>query len=458
MEMAGGGDETGALIGMGTWASELDALAARIGARFARSEARRRVVRYLQGLLGPAARKNAWHLAERVGDATPYAMQHLLGRARWEADAVRDDLQAYVWEHLADPEAILVIDETSVLKKGVHTVGVGPQYCGGTGHVENCQVGVFLLYASPRGATFLDRALYLPEDWAADPARRTEARVPATIAFATKPALARALIDRALGAGLPAHWVVGDEVYGRDGRLRYALDERRQAYAFIVDRTAAAHIGWEQVRVGALMAALPAEAWARLSAGEGTKGPRVAEWARVRTASTGEPGWARWFVARRGMDAAGEPEMTYFMAGAPEGTTLEEIARAAGTRWSIETGFQTAKGEVGLDEYEVRSWHGWHRHITLAMLAHAYLTVMRARGNDAEAAVLKGGATVETDVTKGSDLVPLSIPEVRRLLQVVLHPHDTALRFVLRWSLWRRRHQARAQRCHWRRSLAAHPP
>jgi SRSO17 transposase len=384
-----GGDA--ALAEIGAWANELEALAARIGQRFARSEARRRVLRYLQGLLGSVARKNAWQLAERVGDETPYALQHLLGRARWEADVVRDDLGAYVREHFADPEGILVIDETSVLKKGEQSVGVGLQYCGSVGHVENCQVGVFLLYASPRGATFLDRALYLPEDWAADTQRRARVGVPPSVTFQTKPALARALITRALSSGLPVRWVVGDELYGRDGQLRYALDERCQPYALIVDATATAHIGWEQVRVRELMATLPAEAWQYLPAGEGTKGPRLSAWARVRTASIGEPDWARWFVARRDSDDT----LTYYMVGAPAETTLAEIARAAGTRWSIETGFEAAKGEVGLDQYEVRSWHGWHRHVTLAMLAHAFLTLMRARSQDQDAgrptAIPKGG-------------------------------------------------------------------
>jgi SRSO17 transposase len=219
MEADWGGRDA-ALAEIGVWASELDCLVARIGAHFARSEARRRVLRYLQGLLGPIARKNAWQLAERVGDETPYAMQHLLGRARWEADAVCDDLGAYVREHFADPEGILVIDETSVLKKGEQSVGVGFQYCGSTGHVENCQVGVFLLYAGSRGATFLDRALYLPEDWADDRQRRARVGVPPDVAFQTKPTLARALITRALSSGLPVRWVVGDELYGRDGQLR----------------------------------------------------------------------------------------------------------------------------------------------------------------------------------------------------------------------------------------------
>jgi len=373
------------------WAGDVHALVAQIGPRFARAAARRRVAAYLTGLLSPVARKNGWQLAEQAGDRTPYAMQHLLGRAQWDADAVRDDLSAYVRAHLADPEGALVVDETAILKKGVHSVGVGRQYCGMTGQLENCQVGVFLLYASPHGQTFLDRALYLPEDWAADPARRRQAAVPAEVTFATKPALAWRLIARALNTGVPVRWVLGDEVYGRDGRIRYALDERRQPYIFTVDTTTAAYIGWEQVRVGPLMDTLPPEAWERLSAGDGTKGPRFYDWVRVRTNSVGEPGWARWFVARRSVGGLedGEPTTDYFMVGAPEKTTLAELAHGAGLRWTIETGFKTTKGEVGLDHYEVRSWHGWHRHITLAMLAHASLTVMRAQGNAREAQ--KGG-------------------------------------------------------------------
>jgi SRSO17 transposase len=364
------------------WAHELRALIDQIGPRFARREARERVLAYLSGLLSPLKRKkrkNGWQLAEQAGDRTPYAMQHLLDRAQWDADGVRDDLQAYVRTHLADPAAILVIDETSFLKKGTHSVGVGPQYSGITGHLENCQVGVFLVYATAQGATFYDRALYLPKDWAADAERRRATDVPAEVRFATKPQLAQRLVERALDSGLPLRWVVGDEVYGNDGRLRQALEQRGQRYALTISATTDLWIDWEQREARALIAAQPADAWARLSAGDGAKGPRVYDWTRVRVNNAFSPAWERWLVARRSLVAPDDPRSTaYFLVFAPADTSLEEIVGVLGQRWTIETGFADSKGEVGLAHYAVRSWQGWHRHITLALLAHAFLTVLRA--------------------------------------------------------------------------------
>jgi len=364
------------------WIPALHALVDQIGPRFARSEARRRVLAYLSGLLSPIERKNGWRLAEQAGDRTPYATQHLLGRAQWDADAVRDDLQAYVRAHLADPRAVLIIDETSFLKKGTHSVGVGPQYSGITGHIENCQVGVFLVYAGATGQTFYDRAYYLPKEWAADPERRRQAGVPEEVRFATKPQLARRMVERALDSGLPVGWVVGDEVYGNDGGLRQALEQRHQRYALTVGAAQSFVIGWGHRRARSVIADLSAEAWQRLSAGDGSKGPRLYDWARVRLNNAHSPAWERWLVARRNLHAPDDPRsLAYFVVFAPGDTSLAEIARAIGRRWAIETGFQESKGEVGLDQYEVRSWHGWHRHITLALLAHAFLTVMRAQGN-----------------------------------------------------------------------------
>jgi SRSO17 transposase len=362
------------------WTQELRALVDQIGSRFARREARERVLAYLSGLLSPLKRKNGWQLAEQAGDRTPYAMQHLLDRAKWDADAVCDDLQAYVRTHLADPEAIVVIDETSFLKKGTHSVGVGPQYSGITGHLENCQVGVFLVYATTQGATFYDRSLYLPKDWAADVEQRRQADVPEEVRFATKPQLARRMVERALDGGLPVRWVVGDEVYGNDGRLRQALEQRWQRYALTISATTDLWMGWEQRAARQIIATQPGAAWERLSAGDGAKGPRVYDWTRVRVNNAYSPEWERWLVARRSLVAPDEPRATaYFLVFAPADTALEEIVRVLGQRWTIESGFEESKGEVGLDQYEVRSWHGWHRHITLAMLAHAFLTVMRAQ-------------------------------------------------------------------------------
>src|SRR5215207_7738847 len=202
------------------WAAELEALHARIAPRFARPEPRRRALALLRGLLSPVERKNGWQLAEEAGEATPDGMQRLLATAERDADAVRDDLRAYVVEHLGDPAGVLVVDETGFLKKGIESVGVQRQYSGTAGRIENCQIGVFLAYATPHGRAFLDRELYLPEDWTAEAARRAAGGVPATVKFRTKPQLAKAMLERALAAEVPASWVTGDEVYGGDRRLR----------------------------------------------------------------------------------------------------------------------------------------------------------------------------------------------------------------------------------------------
>ncbi len=362
------------------WIPDLHALVDQLGPRFTRREARQRVLAYLSGLLSPVERKNGWQVAEQAGDRTPYALQHLLGRAQWDADAVRDDLQTYVRAHLADPEAILIIDETSFLKKGTHSVGVGLQDSGITGKIENCQVGVFLVYAGATGQTFYDRALYLPKGWAADPERRRQADVPEEVGFATKPQIARRMVERALDGGLPVGWVVGDEVYGNDGGLRQALEQRHQRYALTVGATQSCVIGWGRRRARSVIADLPADAWQRLSAGDGSKGPRLYDWARVRLNNAHSPEWERWLVVRRTLHAPDDPRsLAYFVVFAAGDTPLEEIARVIGRRWAIETCFEESKGEVGLDHYEVRSWHGWHRHMTLALLAHAFLTVLRAQ-------------------------------------------------------------------------------
>ena len=361
------------------WADDLQALLSHLGRHFARREARTQLRAYLSGLLSPIQRKNGWQLAEQAGDTTPYALQHLLGRAKWEADAVRDDLQAYVRAHLADPAGVLVIDETSFLKKGSHSVGVGIQYSGVTGKLENCQVGVFLVYVSPRGQTFYDRALYLPRDWADDPERRAAAEVPRAVRFHTKPQLAKEMVLRALTSGLPVAWVTGDEVYGGDYHLRAALEEQEQPYALTVSAKQALWVGWQQRQARTLVAAQPAQAWERLSCGDGSKGPRLYDWLRIPINHPHDARWQRWLVARRGLAAPDDPRsVAYFLVFAPAETSLATLARVIGERWGIECAFEESKGVVGLDHYEVRSWHGWHRHVTLAMWAHAFLAVTRA--------------------------------------------------------------------------------
>src|SRR5215212_9515281 len=381
---------TAAVAAVEQWAGGLETLHARVGRRFARAEPRRRALAYLRGLLSPVERKNGWQLAEQAGETTPDGMQHLLARADWDADQVRDDLRAYVVEQLGEAHAVLVIDETGFLKKGTKSVGVQRQYSGTAGRIENCQIGVFLAYASPQGRTFLDRELYLPKEWAADTARRVEATVPEPVEFRTKPQLARAMLERALDADVPAAWVTGDEVYGGDRRLRVWLEERRMPHVLAVKSTEPlwTRTTWRQVAAKTLAAGIGADAWQPLSAGEGAKGPRVYDWARVAIRALPEPGWDYWLLVRRSL--ADPTDLAYYVCFCPAETSLAELVRVAGTRWAIEKSFESAKGEVGLDHYEGRRWSGWYRHITLALLAHAYLTVTRA------AAVEKGDAKQPT--------------------------------------------------------------
>lgn len=359
-----------------SWGAALAEVENRIGQQFARSEARNRAMGYLRGLMSQLERKNSWQLAEALGRSTPYGIQHLLGRALWDADVVRDELRQYVMDHLEDDGAILVIDETGFLKKGRHSVGVARQYSGTAGRVENCQVGVFLAYVSNRGHTLIDRELYLPQEWTDDPERCAKAGVPADRPFATKPKLARQMLERAFEAGLQPAWVTGDSVYGDVRGLRLWLEEEEQAYVMAVSGKEYVWINLKQHRISQLLADLPTDGWSRLSAGDGAKGPRWYDWLLIPVNRPPQQGWRRWLLVRHKLE---DPtEMTAFAVFAPEETELETMVRIAGSRWAIEVTFEEAKGEVGLDEYEVRSWTGWYRHITLAMWAHALLTVLRA--------------------------------------------------------------------------------
>jgi SRSO17 transposase len=357
--------------------TDRDALHARIAPRFHRPEVRTRARRYLDGLLAPIGRKNGWHLAEALGERTPDGVQRLLNAARWDADAVRDDLREYIVTHLGAADAVLVVDETGFLKKGTKSVGVARQYSGTAGRIENCQIGVFLAYASDHGQAFIDRALYLPKAWVRDGERRREAGIPEAVGFATKGELARTMLARAYAAGVPARWVTADEVYGNDRALRRWLEDEQRAYVLGISR---AHRLWSNERrrterVEEAMAALPTTAWQRVSVGDGSKGPRVYDWAEIRFPVATREGWRHGMLARRSL--SDPSEIAYYRIFAPDGTTLAELARVAGRRWTIEMGFERAKGEVGLDEYEVRRWEAWHRHITLALLADAYLAVTR---------------------------------------------------------------------------------
>jgi SRSO17 transposase len=360
------------------WAAGLEKVLERIGPRFARSEPRARAGVYLRGLLSAAERKNGWTLAEQAGDRTPDAMQRLLNHADWDADAVRDDLRDYIIEHLGDDRAVLVVDETGFLKKGTKSAGVARQYSGTAGRIENCQVGVFLAYATPAGRTFIDRELYLPKAWIDDRDRCAEAGIAAQVAFMTKPELALAMLTRALDAGVPAGWVTADEVYGQSYRLRAALEARGMPYVLAVPVNqyvvATGVAGLTQCRVDAVSAAVPDSDWSRLSAGAGAKGPRLYDWARVPIRPLSEPG-RYWLLVRRSLT---DGELSHYLCFCPPESSLADLVAVAGARWAIEESFHTAKGEVGLDHYQVRRYDAWYRHITLACLAHAYLTVTRA--------------------------------------------------------------------------------
>jgi SRSO17 transposase len=387
-EFRSGGDE---LATVERWPNTFDELQTRVARRFLRPEVRGRVRRYLGALLGRVVRKNGWQMAEQMGEVGPQGAQRLLNAARWDADAVRDDLREYVIEHLGEEESgVLIVDETGFLKKGEKSVGVARQYTGTAGRIENAQVGVFVAYASEKGAAFVDRALYLPrEEWANDPLRREEAGVPDEVRFATKGELAKGMLRRAFEAKVPARWVVADTVYGTARGLRGWLEEQERSYVLAVPATKGIYHKARQRQARSLAKDLPEEAWTRASAGAGSKGERLYDWALVSLPEPDAPGRGRWLLMRRSI--ADPTEFAYYLAYGPQETPTEELIRVAGRRWQVEDCFEQAKGEVGLEEYEVRKWEAWQRHVTLSLLAHAYLAVLRSEAHDAPEPEAKRG-------------------------------------------------------------------
>lgn len=362
------------------WRAELARLKAHVSPALGRLETRRTAGAFIDGVLSSAERKTGWMLSEEAGYERPYRMQSLLGRSSWSADALRDLVRNYVVEALGSRDGVLVVDETGFLKKGKHSVGVGRQYSGTAGRIENCQIGVFAAYASRWGHALVDRQLYLPKDWAGDAARRTKASVPDDIGFVTKPAMAREMVARTLDSGLPCAWVLADALYGSDSRFRQSLEQRGQAYVLAVRSNHSLRF----LRDGTLVhtdpvtmaAGLAADQWVSLAAGEGAKGPRLYDWARTKLTWQAQDGFERWLLVRRSQR---DPDaMAYFFAYAPEGTTLADLAGAAGLRWTIEECFLRAKDDLGLDHCEARSWHGWHRHMSLVMAAAAFLAKLSA--------------------------------------------------------------------------------
>ena len=396
------------------WAEAFAAYHARFAAFFRRAEVRARSRCYLTGLLAPVERKNGWQLAEAVGEADPQGIQRLLYEAAWDADAVRDAYQQFVVEVFGDPEAILVVDETGFVKKGEKSVGVQRQYSGTAGKVENCQLGVFLAYITSQGQVLLDRRLYLPEVWASDPARRAEAKVPETVAFATMPQLALAMLVQAWAQDVPHAWVTADERYGGDPQFLAALEAQDRRYVMAVPATTRVWPADTRVvavsdrlhvlqatapgpaAVAAVVAGWEQDAWQRLVVGPGSKGPRVYDWAAARVVASraGWPGPTLWLLARRSV--TDPTEVAYYLAQAPADTPLATVARVAASRWPVEQCFEEAKGETGLDHYEVRHWQSWHRHITLAMLAHGFVAWQRREAGEkgtADRHTAVGGAT-----------------------------------------------------------------
>jgi SRSO17 transposase len=389
------------------------------------------------GLLAELPRTNCWRIAEHAGQPSPYALQHRLSRAVWDHDAVRDDLRGYVIEHLGNPDAVLVVDETGDLKKGVHTVGVQRQYTGTAGRIENAQVGVMLTYATEAGHAFIDRDLYLPQSWTDDPQRCKVAGVPAETRFQTKPQLAATMIKRALEAGTPAGWVAGDEVYGNDPALCKTLRERGIGHVLAVarDHRVTTHAGVRRAIHLAVM--LPASVWQTRSGGGGSKGHRWYEWALVHVDEPDLPGEHRLLIRRNRHTG----ELAFYRCWTADPVSVTSLVRVAGMRWQIEENIQAGKGLAALDEHQVRTWTSWHRWTILAMLAHAFLAVTTATERTCHTIVYR--------------LIPLTCNEIRHLFMSLINPVRHGTEHLLRWSRWRRQHQALARACHYRRREAA---
>ena len=422
------------------WLAGLDDLLGCVAPRITRVEPRLRLRRFILGMMAGLPRTNCWTLAEHAGEACPRGMQRLLSSASWDEDEVLNDVRAWVVAHLGEADAILVIDETGDLKKGTATVGVQRQYTGTAGRIENSQVAVYLTYASDQGHALIGRALYLPKLWTDDAERLAAAGVPDDVTFATKPALAQKLITEALTAQVPASWATGDEVYGGDSKLRKHLRQAGLGYVLAVAKDHRIRTGIGVRRAVDLAVRLPKRCWQRLSAGRGSKGERWYDWALIDTVDdTGDPdasgSGCHWLLIRRNRRTG---EYAFYRAYAPAPVPLSTLVKVAGRRWTIEESFAASKELAALDEHQVRTWTSWRRWTALAILAHAFLSVM---------------AATEPAPDHEESLIRLTRNEIRRLLTAAAAPvHDNT--HVIRWSTWRRQHQARARKSHYARRAA----
>ena len=430
------------------WDRELDALMRRVGGCFARVETRRTARDAIDGLLADLPRKNCWSLAEHAGHGCPGRLQHLLSRASWDAAAVRREVDAYVAENLTagvdDDLVTLVFDETGDAKKGRQTVGVQRQYSGTCGRIENCQVAVYATLATPAGHAFVDVELYLPQSWTGDADRCAAAGIPADVEFATKPQLALRMADRVLAAGILPGWIAADEAYGDNPQLRSDLEERGLNYVMAVSCDTQIPTPTGKIRADALAGQVPRRGWQTLSAGKGSKGERLYQWAYTSIDQTTngdshqQPPHHRWLLIRRNPHTG---DLAYFLCHATRGVNLHTLVRVAGTRWRIEENFQAGKGCAGLDEHQVRTWTSWHRWTTLAILAHAFLAVTTTHHR---AQTPPAAATNDDEA-----MIPLTCNEIRHLRAALTRPRHTP-DHITRWSRYRRRHQHASRLCHYR--------
>ena len=368
---------------------EYDEIVNRIGKVFANESGYRNARNYIKGLLGTAERKNGWQLSENIGEATPYKMQQFIYRGEYKSDAIRDEVRRYIGEKIGEADGVFVVDDTGFMKQGVKSCGVKRQYTGTAGKVTNCQIGVFLTYVSRHGHSPIDRRLYIPEEWVTDSKRRAEAGIPEEFEFQTKPEMALEMLLEATAAGIPYKWVTGDCAYGDYRGIRQWLEKNEKCYVLCVSAKESIWNESKKTTIGNVLKSLPGEGWFEASCGDGSKGARVYDWIIVEIESDWRPaalfgkppeGWKRVMLVRRSKSDV--TDMQAYICYAPKDTPDEKFIWVAGTRWTVETCFKESKGEVGLDHYEVRSYDGWYKHITFAMIALALLTVLSAKSLD----------------------------------------------------------------------------